>query len=360
MFRKVIVILLAVLALLCVAACNPDTTPFQVLCSIKGNGTGFQKSDNALRSMGYTRTFYLNDNLVFNMGSTLVKREYGSGNGTNLLPENMVITDKQYLAIDRVNSQLYFAADYAIWKVNFTGANLTRISPENRSIYSAPALSPCGNYLTAIKDKRIARLNLNTGIWTELLSPVTAEYSVYFSDTDEYIFYSANQESYSQRFSLCKLNGVTQDSTWIMSESYDVGSRGRLNLQSSRDHRYFAMHCAWDPQLIPNWMGYDYWERYDATLWTYDRQSGNITSIPNCYSYAFVPDNGELLYSRYKLGMSDLMRMDMVSGESTMVWDGYYAPNLYSYSIRNIYPRDDGQKIHIDTWVKPKRSNNNS
>ncbi|MDP2401164.1 MAG: hypothetical protein Q8M66_04230, partial [Actinomycetota bacterium] len=159
------------------------------------------------------------------------------------------------------------------------------------------------------------------------------------------------ETNYRNNVSLCKTNAALQDSTLLMSAQYAIDYDGALLLlRSSKNHRYLAMHTSLLPQRIYSWMGDYYWERYTQTLMVYDRQTGITQTIPACFGFSLVENTDQLYYSRAKYGMADLMSMDLTTGQSVMVWDGYYAPNEYSYSIDEIYPRFDGQKVHLKAW----------
>ena len=352
MSRNVIGMVLAALVLLFVSGCEPDTVPFLVYCSIRGNGTGFTQHDSSLSPYGYSKTYYVSDDLVLQLNDTIVKRNISSGGFSNLLPGNFTLTDKQFIAIDRDNDKVYFAADYAIWKIGLGGMDLLKLSPNDGS-YSAPALSPCGNYLTAIKNGHIARMNLNTGTWIVLPEISSAIYAVFFSDTDEYYSFCSSPLNYVTNLALCRFSAATHDSTCIMSDVYyGIDDYVAINISTNRNHRYFAMHQPQEPILVSSWFGYPDWVHYYDTLWLFDRKTGAVSSIPNCFSYSFVMDTDKLLYSHLIYEMSDLMSLDLASGTSTMIWDGYYSPHNYSFSIMDIYPRYDGEKIYLKTWIK--------
>jgi hypothetical protein len=347
-----LILLVATLLMLCLSSCDPDTVPFETFCSIQGDGTQFVKSDYGLDIYNRGRAFYLSDNQVFYLGGTLRKGDLTTGQKIQLIPNDLAITDTRYLGIDQQQRILFFAANNAIYKVGFDGQNLCRLSPMDSGDYCAPALSSGGQYLTAIKDKHIVRFDLLTGEWTELDSPVTAYYAAYVEETGEYYYFSKFIQDYRNIVSLCKTSGAEQDSTVLMQKIFGDLDYSTLNLRTSRNLRYFAIHVSSDPMEDISWTGYSYWTRYCCHLSIYDRQAGTYFTLPDCFSYAFPLETNDLVYSRYQHGMSDLMKMDLNTGLSSLVWDGYYSPNNYSFSVSEIYPRADGQKIYLKTWIK--------
>ncbi len=72
MLRTTLLLLAAVLLMLCISSCEPDTVPFLTYCSIQGDGTLFDKDDNSLAVGSWGRAFYLSDDTVFYLGSSLV------------------------------------------------------------------------------------------------------------------------------------------------------------------------------------------------------------------------------------------------------------------------------------------------
>ncbi len=353
--RTVQIMLIAAFMCLLLCACDPDTIPEKVYCKMAGDGSGFVLNDTSLKVSTLGRAFYVDDDLVFYLGDKLFKSSLNSNLMIQLIPDILGISDKRYLPMDRNRNLLFFAANDAIYQVGFDGGNLIRLSPDDGGIYSAPALSSCGNYLTAIKDLQIARLDLQSGEWIELSSSQNAIYAVYFSDSNEYYCYNTDPTGYYTNISLCKIDAKDSTSTVLMEGTYGSFDVSWPNLRSSRDHRYFAMHQMREPQLIANYFSPDNWERYKFTLRVYDRLTGDIFTVSDCYSYAFVMGADELIYSRDVHGMADIMRRDLNNGNDTMVWDGYYYKNNYSYSVTEIFVRHDGQKIVIDAWKKALR-----
>ncbi len=352
MIRTVLSLLVSTLLLLCLSSCDPDTVPFLTICSLRGDGTQFVKSDHQFGVDYWGRPFYLSDEQVLHLGNSLVLRNLSNGQTVQLTPAELVITDKRYLAIDKHAALLYFAANNAIYQVGFNGQNLRRLSPEDGYSYTAPAISHLGNYLTAIRNKHIMRYDTQSAEWIELPSPVTACYAVYLEESSEYYYYSSYEQDFYTVISLCKTNGAQADSTYLMGHAYSDYNDNWLNLRISADQRWFGIHNMWEPQEEIDFWGGSQWYRYACDLWIYDRITGTTTTLPDCFSYAFVHSTGELLYSHLQQSMSDLRKMDLGSGLSTLIWDGYYCPNNYSFSISEIYPRADGQKIYLKSWIK--------
>lgn len=348
-------LLVATLLMLSLSSCDPDTVPFETFCSIHGDGTQFVKGDNSLDIYNWGRAFYLSDNQVLYLGNSLVLRNLATNQTLKLTTPELVITDKRYLGIDKHLALLYFAANNAIYRVGFNGENLSRLSPEDGYGYTAPAVSESGRYLTAIRNKHIMNYDTQSQLWSELPSPVTACYAVYFEESGEYYYYSSYEQNFQTVISLCKTTGTEADSTFLMNRVYSEYNENWLNLRVSSDHRWFGIHNMQEPQEhYDYWVGAQ-WYRYSTDLWVYDRITGITTTIPDCYSYAFVHNTGELLYSHFQQGMADLRKKNLNSGLSTLLWDGYYSPNNYSYSISEIFPRADGQKIFLKNWIKALR-----
>ncbi|MEF3695166.1 MAG: hypothetical protein V3576_07455 [Candidatus Cloacimonadota bacterium] len=345
------ILFLAVFFLLGASKCSDNTAaPVKIYCSIKSDGSQFMCVDNSLSIATMGRPFYVNEDMIVQLGDRLSKREPG-GSLTNLSPDGLSITDHQYLAIDHDRHILYFSGNYSIYQVGFNGENCSQISPTD-GLYTAPALSSCGNYLTAIRDQQIARMNLQTGEWIVLPSPVTAFYATYIGETGEYYFFSRHVDHNMPEMALCKLS-AQQDSTQILF-LYDSDIPKLYNAQCSPDFRYFAMHRMIEPR--GEWGFFSsYWTRFNSDLQIYDRQTQQSFTIPNCYSYSFSPDQSSLLYSRDLHGMSDLMRLDLASRTSTTIWDGFVRRNHYSYSTTEIFPLETGQKIHLQVWERKWR-----
>lgn len=355
MLRTTLLLLAAVLLMLCISSCEPDTVPFLTYCSIQGDGTLFDKDDNSLAVGSWSRAFYLSDDTVFYLGSSLVRRNLITNQTQYLTPPELAITDKRYLAIDKHLAILYFSANNAIYQVGFNGENLSRLSPEDGYGYSAPAISALGQRLTAIRNKRIMSYDTQTEDWSELPSPVSACYAVYLEDSGEYYYYSSQEQGYWTVISLCKTNGTEADSTFLMKREYSDFNKNWLNLRVCHNQRWFGIHNMLEPEVQYDMWGGSQWYRYSSDLLVYDRITGTTTTIDDCYSYAFVHNTGELLYSHYQHGMADVRKMNLNSGLSTLIWDGYYCKDNYFFSMSEIYPRADGHKIYLRTWVKALR-----
>lgn len=343
------IVILAAFVLLFGSSCD-EPIPVKVFCRINADGSGF-KEDNRLRIANLGRAFYVSDDLIFHLGKHLVKHGIG-GSVTTLSPVNRSITDTQYLAIDQQHSRLYFAADYAIYQVSFEGYNCSRVSPDDNGHYSAPALSSDGNYLTAIRNGQIARMDIQTEEWTILPQPVTARYAIFTEDTQEYYYFSGFFGNFPTQ-ALCKLD-AQQDSTLIFT-AFDSDLPHYYNAQVSSSFRYFALHNMKEPTEDINYFGSSF-TRYTSPLSVHDRQTGESFNIEDCFAYTFDPGGNAILYSRLKYGMADLMRMDLSTGQSTMIWDGYHKANVFSYSVSEIFPRFDGQLMYLQAWKRVWRT----
>jgi hypothetical protein len=358
MRKSVLITLSAVVMLLMLFGCGDDTPPpYRVRCSIHGDGSQFTPCDYSLQVSALGKAFYVSDDLVFLLGETLAKQNLITGEVTQLSPSGMVVTDKKYLAIDRLNQQLYFAAENAIYRIGFNGQGLTRLSLVGNGSYSAPALSTCGQYLTAIRDSQISRMDINTLEWINLEETDTALYAIYADDEDVYYYYYIyNEPEYDDDY-LCfsKLNPDNQEDTMLMCDINYAGQSfySSLSLQVSEDSRYFAMQMVKEPRDEGYMLGPE-WHRYPSTLRIYDRLAGQSFNIADSFCFAFAEDGNALLYSRLKYGMADLMRMDLPSRTSTMIWDGYYSNDYYSYAISEIFPRYDGEVIHFNAWERSR------
>lgn len=344
------IVILAAFMLLSGNSCN-EPIPEKVFCVINANGRGF-KEDNSLQIANLGRAFYVSDDLIFHLGERLVKHGIGSS-VTTLSPEDMPITDTQYLAIDQQNSRLYFAAKFAICRVGFDGQDYRRISPDDNGYYSAPALSSDGNYLTAIRNGQIARMDIQTEEWTVLPEPVTARYAIFTEDTQEYYYFSSYLDYYIPTQALCKLD-AQQDSTLIFT-AFDSDFSHYYNAKVSSNFRYFASHNMKEPTEDIDYFGSSF-TRYPAPLSVHDRQTGESFIVPDCFTYTFDPGGDAIIYSRLKYGMADLMRMDLSTRQSTMIWDGYHKANVFSYSVSEIFPRFDGQLMYLQAWKRVWRT----
>ncbi len=349
----------AVAILLLLFACGDDTpSPYKMYCTVNGAGSMNAVPDGNLKLNSLGKAFYLTDDLVFHLGDVLTSHSLNTGMHTPLTPDNVPITDKQYLAIDRQQHVLYCAAGDAIYQVGFDGSGFTKLSPDGEGIYSAPALSPDGQYLTAIHDGYIARLNLGSGEWNELAAPEDAFYAIYTADQDAYYSFtltnvSVYQDQYLQLF---KQDALSQTPISLMVDVRDYSDFVSFNVDAriSPDGNYLAMLFTMEPIDTGGYLTGHMWQRFPVTLNIYDRNSGAVSQISDCFAYSFVQNTGELLYSHLKYGMADLIRMDLSTGVSFMVWDGYHEKDYYSYSVTAIYPRDDGGKIHLDAWKRSR------
>jgi hypothetical protein len=343
--------------LLMLFACETDVvSPDQLFSSLCGDGSCLSIGDPRLKIDSYANTFYVSDDLVFHLSTDLFRHSIVTGSETRLNPVGIKITDTEYMAIDKENQLLYFSANYSIYQIGFDGQNITRLSPADNRIYSAPALSSCGQYLTAICDGNIARYEFSTQQWVYVEAPDMVLYAVYASDEDAYYYFYKQQDYSNNNFGitkLCRLDAASLTITELMSQFYDTPPQtgAKLLFQTSSSSRYFAMQSVSPPwQDISFFWGYGPWQRFPNMLNVYDRSNAQVIDIPDSFTFSFVPDTEILLYSHLKYGMADLISLDLSTGESTMIWDGFYEDISYSYSITRIYPRHDGGYLFIDAW----------
>jgi len=198
------VLFLAAVFLLGADKCQDNhIPPVKVSCSIYADGSHFQSEDESMSFSTWGRPFDVSEDMVIHLGSHLYKSVPG-GNPSQFFLGTVSVTDYQFLGIDRARQMLYFGGDHSIYRIGFNGQNCTRVSPEDGADYSAPALSSCGNYLIAIRDKHIARMNIQTGEWIVLPEPTTAMYATYIGDIDEYYYYSHYVNNYQYVTALCR------------------------------------------------------------------------------------------------------------------------------------------------------------
>jgi len=361
MHIKMLRTLLAVALLIMLLGCKDDQpTPYKYNSSMRGDGSRLTGNDNSLRVPNSGNAFYISDDMIFYLGDSLIRHSLITGLQTNYSPSGMQISDKKYLGIDKTNQILYFAVNNAIYKVGFDRQNFSRISEDDGRAYKAPALSSCGQYLSAVSDNCISRLDLNTNLWTHVDVPGALLYAIYASDENAYYYYyRLSSSSYNNnQIRLCRIDLATQEWQLLMSfiDHDEVNTfNSNLVLEVSASRRYFAMQFVMEPWQDVGMFGGGPWYRCPNLLKVYDRVSKQVVDISSSFTYTFLPDTDVLLYSHLKYGMADIIRMDLSSGESTMIWDGFYENNYYSYSITRIYPRHDGGYMFINGWKRARK-----
>ncbi|MCK9310420.1 MAG: hypothetical protein M0P99_09115, partial [Candidatus Cloacimonetes bacterium] len=280
MKRSVPILLSAVMMMLFLFGCGDDTpAPFQQYSSMLADGSNSVNRDNSLQVSSLGKAFYISDDIIFHLGDRLTRQSLNTGELIALSPTASLINDKRYLAIDRATQMLYFAADKAIYRAGFAGQGLTKVSPEGNGDYSAPALSSCGQYLTAIRDEHISRLNLSTLEWTDLTEPDSALYAVYASDENAYYYFFYDKgDGYTNNFvGLNKYDNSTQENTLLMigNDLDPYSNHNTFEAQVSENHRYFAMQFVWETLEDVGMFG-STWLRFPDTLRLYDRLNGQL------------------------------------------------------------------------------------
>lgn len=353
------ILMFLICSLFVLTACDDSPYPaVRLYSSINADGSQFTESDNRLNVSDCGNAFYISDDLIFHLGKHLVRRNLISNELMQLTTTGMTISDNRYLAIDRTNQLLYFAANDAIYKVGFDGQGLSKLSPDGNGKYSAPVLSSCGQYLSAIRDKHVSQMEISTGEWIDYIFTNSALYAYYASDVNAYYVYTASkiESSYYYTYAFYRVDVATNTSSILMSDVdfTETSSPENYEAQISGNGRYFAFQIAKNPYLDIG-LFFTYWTRYYDNVHIYDRIANKIINIPDSFCYAFLANGDNLVFSRLKYGMADLMLMELASENSTMIWDGYYGKETYSFSISKIYPRYDGQKIYIDGWKRQRR-----
>lgn len=359
MLKRMLAILLAIVATFMISSCE-DTSPIPILTtsSIRSDGTGFTDNDSPTSYSTLRSTYYLSDDLIFLLSDKLSRKSLSSYGETVLTPVGMELTDKEYLAIDKANEVLYFGANDAIYKVGFDGQGLVRLSQNDGNKYYAPALSACGRYLTAANDTCIARFDIEQYQWNYVNVPFGSLYGIYAADENAYYYYSnhispTNNNDYVK---LIRLDAATLASNEMMSmiDYKPFFQTHRRQLEISNNCRYFGMQHVIEPYQEITWWGSNPWQRFSSDLQVFDRVAARVIVIPSSFTFAFIPDSDEMLYSHLMYGMADLMRMDLTNSESTMIWDGFYQTNIYSYSVSRLIPRYDGRKVYIHGWKRAR------
>ncbi len=329
MIRRLVYSTLVVFVLILLGACdlNPSIR-YDCDCSLNSDGSHVQLDDSRL-NWDLGKPYYISDDLVFYLNTTIRRGSIGIS-ATQIISGSLHVSDKSNMAMDIVNQKLYFAASEGIYRVSFDGGGLTNISPDQIGSISAPVLSADRNYLTTIRDGHILRLNLQNGEWIEELEITGVKYATYMSDTNEYYYYAP--ASINSTLALYRWQPGTSEPEMLMSQS--ANSR-YTSWDISKDQRYFALMFR-DP--------YDRESPYN-NLQIYDRVDNEITTIGLCLSFAFAQSDSRLCYSRYIWGMADVNILNLETGVSSLIFDGYFRQNTYSYSIDRIAWDTDGEHI---------------
>jgi len=336
--------LLAVLLLL--SACDDGYLPSSqsVRFSLYADGSGM-KSDKRLFSTPWGEPVYISEDLVLHIGNKVYSKALDSSTVRQLIPDNLEVSDQKYYDLDLANRLLYIALDHHIYRIKLDGSQLTDLSPAEPDSLSSPALSDCGNYLTALMEGKIVRLNLQTGIWEASPVPFKVDYAVYVSQNDTYYYFADASGEGSK--ALWSWEVASSDTTEIMEITYDTVNR-KLNVGVSRDRRYFALHTT----------GSTYYGSTIAYLNIYDRITNQVSTLPAVYTYSFSLTEPKLYYSRHYKGLADLKYLDLETGFHRLIWDGYYSQGSYSSSLTRIYPRADDAHIFFTGWQSYRNATN--
>lgn len=344
MYRTLCILALSLLMLIQISGCDDDwfPGPSPINCSLNPDGSGFILRDNRLDLSYWGKPYYVSDELVFQLGSKIFRRSLDSPQPIQLFPDNLSITDKENMVIDREHQKLYFAANSAIYTVSFSGVGLTKLSPDSLNVLSAPALSSAGNYLTAIRNGAVYRLDLLSGQWLKAQNITAAWQAVYIEATDEYYYVQKSGTSSLRR--LC--SGAIQPE---ILGSLSVGN-GFTRWAVSPDFRYLGM-------MIGN--SYDL-PTAGTNLMIYDRTTGVRTDLEQCFAFAFSDLSSKVLYSHLVRGMADVNLLDLETGTNDLLWDGYFTQTSYSYSVNELYWRSDGGHIFINGQQGYRNNNKGS
>lgn len=304
--------------------------PVAIYCSLYADGTGFQQGDERLYNSTWGKPFYVSEDIVFHLKSKIYRRELNSNNPTQIIPDSLLITDQTNMVIDLQNQKLWFSANGDIYRCNFSGGELSNFSSEIYGILTAPTLSSCGNYLTAILDGQICCLDLQNRTWQLDSRATNVSYAVYISDLNE--FYYFGKGSTNQAFALYRLPQSAAEPEQIFTQS---GTDASYSWGVSYDSRYFA--------LLPT-KNSD-WNAYVDKMLIFDRLEGDTIQIDKCFSFAFSAIDSRICYSRSTHGMADLNILELDSGEDEMIWDGYLSQSTYSFSVSSISWRADGEHL---------------
>ena len=333
------------LIFLAVSSCDDSyiPEPWKTNYSLNQDGSNFVRLDNRMLLEPWGTPYYISEDLVLHVRNKIYSRSLDSNQVRQLLPDLLSLTDNENIAIDLDAQKLYFSANNHIYTCNFSGAGLTDLSPNETGTLLAPALSEDNNYLTAIRAGQILRLNLQSGQWEELAGPQNARYAIYQSSKDRYYYYASSTSPVTNYlYSWDPESGLA---TQIMQQP---GNPDSIKWGTSTDRRFFVLHKQTHP----------YYGNLPEDLLLYDSETGIIQQIDQCFAFSFDPAHPQLYYSRQMWGMADLNCLDLDSGESRLLWDGFNSEITYSYSIGNIFLRADGAHLFLSGWTAYKRDNN--
>jgi len=337
MFKAILRAILIGIAVIPLGSCDDMLPgPNQTNYSLFSDGSQ-RRIDKRLKHDNWGVPYYISEDIVFQLSAKIYRRSLNATQIQQLIPDSLAISDQNTLEIDVDKGKLYFAANNHIYSCSFSGTDMINLSRYEEGAFSSPALSDCRNYLTAIRSGSILSLNLLTGEWIELEGPTGVVYAVYVESTDEYFYFA--KELNSSEMALWRFIPDTQASTMIMKLVCESGFN--FSFSASPDRRYFALQSKdHNPDIT-----------YGENLLIYDRQNGLIQQIDNCFTYAFDNNSRRFYFSRQKFGLADLNYIDLQSGATTLVWDGYISQTSFSYSINRINLRADGLHMFISGYT---------
>ncbi|MEF3693818.1 MAG: hypothetical protein V3576_00545 [Candidatus Cloacimonadota bacterium] len=338
--KLVLAVLFCVIMLL-LSACDEYYEPDPILISnsVNADGSDLRIRDNRLFNSNWGNPVYISEIMVLHIGNKVYSRALGSNIVRQLIPDNLQVTDKVNYDLDMNEQRLYVAINNHIYSLKFDGSELTDHSPATTDTLSCPVLSEDGNYLTALSNGKIKRLDLQSGVWQDSPVPHKAEYAVYISQTDTYYYYTDLSAKSSKAFWSWEVS--TADTTRIMELEYVYHDRS-LVPGLSRDRRYMALYMASNGSY-GGLLG-------DFKL--YDRLTNQVTTIPAVYAYSFSLTEPKLYYSRSYKGMADLKLLELETGIHSLIWDGFYNQTNYSRSLTQICPRADGAHVFFNGYQR--------
>ncbi|PKN79536.1 MAG: hypothetical protein CVU48_05065 [Candidatus Cloacimonetes bacterium HGW-Cloacimonetes-1] len=332
MLKRLIYAALLVFVLILLGSCEvlsaPGPTEFN--CSLNSDGSNFSRFDNRLFvNMG--KQYYISDDLVFYLSTAIRRGSIYQNTPPQVISAHLRIIDTETMAIDIVNQKIYCATSDGIYRLPFYGSGLTNLSPAVSGSVIAPVLSTDRNYLTAVRDGHILRLNLNSGEWIEEAGFSGVTYATYVAETNQYYYYATT--SNLNVMGLWRATPGSDEPTLLMNMN---GAVADLKWDISHDQLYFGLYykrkLSWRPGVA-------------NILKICDRAGTEVAQIDSCYSFAFAPSEERVCYSQYIWGMADINMLDLTTGTNDLIFDGYFTRNTYSYSISNIVLRHDGSRI---------------
>ena len=336
MIRKILALGIVILLFLSLLSCDDGFLPsgIETYGSFNADGTGFTRPDNRLMVSTWGRAFYVSDELIFHLSTKLYRRSMISNAVIQLVPDNLTITDTRNLAIDKLNQYLYFCANGDVYRVSFYARGLINLSADLEGSISTPRLSSCGNYLTAIRDGKVLRLDLNASQWLEISETSGVLDAVYIGDTDEYYLWVFNQQTGAPRTSLNRYTPAGDSLVFIL-EVDGPATTNPMLFDVSADYRFLGT------KYIPH----QSYNQNPQPLIIYDRINGTQTVIEQCFTYAFSKSGNKLIYSRRMHGLADIIMLDLDTDESALLFDGVYSVTAYSSNMYDFYWRHDDQRI---------------